>query len=130
MVVDPSALFAILFQEAEADRFSRAIQADRRPKISTASLVEASAVALGRGGSALLHELRREIEEGRIEMTAFSARHAEFAIEAYRRYGRGVGNPGCLNFGDCFSYALAKADDEPLLYKGEDFAKTDIRSAL
>lgn len=130
MVVDTSALFAILLQEPEAELFSRLIQEARQPKISTVSVVEASAVALARGGSALLHELRREIEDGRLERVGLSAHHAELATEAYRRYGRGVGDPGCLNLGDCFSYALAKAEDEALLYKGEDFAKTDVRSAL
>jgi ribonuclease VapC len=129
-VVDTSAIFAILLQEPDAHRYSRAVEDDLNPAISSASWLEASAVALRRGGSPLLRELQNLIENSAFDIVPFTSTHAQIAIEAYRRYGRGVGRPGCLNFGDCFSYALAKSLDEPLLYKGDDFAKTDIRSAL
>jgi len=130
MVVDASALLAILLGEPDAYRYARPIEAATTPRIASPTLVEACAVALGRGGSALLHELRLIVREAGFDIVPFSAEHAEIAAEAYQRYGRGIGDPACLNMGDCFSYALARALDEPLLYKGEDFARTDIRSAI
>ena len=87
-------------------------------------------MALVRGGTTLLDKLRQEVELAGVEVVPFSVEQAELAIEAYHRYGRGVGKPGSLNLGDCFAYALAKPTKEPLLYKRDDFAKTDIRSAL
>ncbi len=130
MVVDTSALLAILLAEPDASKYAQPIEAELRPLIGSPTLVEASAVALGRGGSSLLHQLRLIVRKADFDIVAFSAQHAEIAAEAYQRYGRGVGDPACLNMGDCFSYALARALDEPLLYKGEDFSRTDIRSAL
>lgn len=129
-VVDTSALIAILRQEDDAGDFARALERHHAVAISTATLVEAGAVALGRGGPPLFGKLQVLVAQADLEFVPLSAEHAEIAIEAYRRYGRGVGSPSCLNFGDCFAYALAKARDEPLLYKGNDFARTDIRSAL
>jgi ribonuclease VapC len=130
MVVDTSALLAILLGEPDAAKYAQTIEAEALPRIGSPTLVEASAVALGRGGSPLLHQLRSIFREAGFDIVPFSAEHAEIAAEAYQRYGRGVGDPACLNMGDCFSYALARALDEPLLYKGGDFARTDIRSAL
>ena len=74
--------------------------------------------------------MRALVAGSNIEVVSFSASHADAATEAYRRFGKGVGQPACLNYGDCFSYALARSLDVPLLYKGDDFARTDIRSAL
>jgi ribonuclease VapC len=130
MVVDTSALFAVLLREPDSHIYAEAIEAEAHPRIAAATLVEAGAVALGRGGFLLLQELELLILESEFEIISFSAQHAQIATEAYRRYGRGIGNPACLNMGDCFSYALARALDQPLLYKGDDFARTDIRSAL
>jgi ribonuclease VapC len=129
-VVDSSALIAILLQESDAGLYAEAIEVADLPVMSAATLVEAGAVALGRGGQALLLELRAIIRDAGIEVVPFTADHAERALDAYRHFGRGVGRPACLNFGDCLSYALADARDEPLLYKGDDFSRTDIRSAL
>jgi ribonuclease VapC len=129
-VVDTSALFAVLQQEPDALRYSQAIERDPEPAMSAATLLEAGAIALGRGGAPLLSALRKLFSESGVEIIPFDAGQAVMAIEAYRRYGRGVGRPGCLNLGDCFSYALAKARAEPLLFKGNDFARTDVQSAL
>ena len=130
MVVDTSALMAILFAEPDAANYARTIEAEALPRIGSPTLVEASAVALGRGGPPLLNQLRLILREAGFDVVPFTTEHAEIAAVAYQRYGRGVGAPACLNMGDCFSYALAQALDEPLLYKGGDFARTDIRSAL
>ena len=129
-VIDTSALMAILFQELDADRHATAIAADAAPKISAATMVEAGAVALRRGGPALLHALESMVAAAGISVVDSSATQSALAIDAYRRYGLGVGAPACLNFGDCFAYALAKDVDEPLLYQGNDFAKTDVIPAL
>jgi ribonuclease VapC len=129
-VVDTSALFAILLRENDAAIYAGAIQAVERPKMSAATLVEAGAVALRRGGFALLQQLQAILQEADFELVPLSVDQAHSATEAYRRFGRGIGKPACLNFGDCFSYALARALDEPLLFKGGGFARTDVRSAL
>jgi ribonuclease VapC len=121
---------AILLQEDDAGKFADAIELDERPAISAATLVEVGAVALGRGGVALLGKLQSIIADAGLEVVPLSLTHAELALAAYRRFGRKIGTPSCLNMGDCFSYALAKGLDAPLLYKGDDFARTDIRSAL
>ena len=127
-VADSSAFIAILLQEPDADRFAQALT--EPATISAATLVELAAVCLRRGGVALLDQMQVLIQEASVVVVPLTADMAGTAIDCYRRYGRGIGRPACLNFGDCFSYALAKTLDEPLLYKGDDFARTDIRSAL
>lgn len=129
MIVDSSAIIAILKGEPDADRFTRALLASSSTRMAAATLVEICIVADAFGPivSARLDELLREAG---IMIETVTPSHAVLARAAHRDYGRGSGHPARLNFGDCFSYALAKATGEPLLYKGDDFAHTDIRSAL
>jgi ribonuclease VapC len=130
MVVDTSAMMAILFQEMDAGQFAGAMEAADRRLVSAANVVEMGIVSLRRGGAALRSELDATLNEAAVEIVPVSEAHARAAIDAYARFGRGTGHPAGLNFGDCFAYALAKTADAPLLYKGGDFAMTDIRSAL
>ena len=130
MIVDTSAFIAILRDEADAMVFARAIANTEIRRISAATYVETAAVIdasrdpiASRRFDDLLHEAQFAIE-------SVTEVQASIAREAYRDFGRGSGHPARLNFGDCFAYALAKAMDEPLLFKGDDFARTDITSAL
>lgn len=127
MIVDTSALIAILRAEPDAGRFAAALASTDEPKrISAASYLEAAIVIdAGRDpvASGLLDEL---IARAGIVIEPVTADQARTARAAYRDYGKGGGHPAGLNFGDCFAYALAKARGEPLLFKGEDFARTDV----
>ena len=130
MIVDASALVAIVFQEPESDRFAEAIATAARARIAAPTLLE-TAIVVER--SERPHEwkaLDRLVAALGLEIEPFTDDHTEIARDAYRRYGKGHGHPAQLNFGDCFSYALAKVTGEPLLYTGDDFVHTDIRSAL
>jgi ribonuclease VapC len=98
--------------------------------MSAGTLLELGIVALRREGVPLVNDLFELISVSRIEVIPVSEGQARTAIEAYGHFGRGSGHPARLNYGDCFSYALAESLDAPLLYKGDDFARTDIRSAL
>lgn len=129
-VVDSSAILAVLRGEPDARRYAEALEGIDRLFMSAGSLLEVGAVVLQKGGAGRLPEMYRLLELAQIEVVAVSERHAREAIDAYRRYGKCTRHPARLNFGDCFSYALAKDLDQPLLYKGDDFARTDIRTAL
>ena len=126
MVIDTSALIAILEDEPEASQFSEAIAQARLRLLSAVSLVETSIVIENRRGAAGKHALDVLLEKAEIEIMNVTAEQAEIARQAYRTYGKGQGHPAQLNFGDCFAYALAKILEQPLLFKGEDFNKTDI----
>ena len=128
MIVDTSAILAVLFDEPDAERFTRAIAEAARCRMSTTNFLEAALVVEGRAGMAGGHELDLFIEKATIELVAVSVEHAQAARRAWRRFGKG-NHPAGLNFGDCFAYALAEVTGEPLLYKGEDFALTDVESA-
>jgi ribonuclease VapC len=128
MIIDSSAIIAILRREVDEELYADAIARTSTKRLSAATYVESSIVALQRGVPAL-RLLDGLIESEKIEIVAFSATHARLARAAYASYGRTFHRAG-LNFGDCMSYALAKDLGEPLLYKGEDFAHTDIVSAL
>jgi ribonuclease VapC len=128
MVVDTSAVVAILFGEPEAKRFAAVLQDAPRRLISAVTRVELSFVIEGRKGDPGRQDLERLPGRGAFEIVAVTSRHAELAIAAFRRFGKGR-HPAALNIGDCFSYGLAVATDHPLLFKGDDFAKTDVRSA-
>ena len=128
MVIDSSALLAILLDEPERAAFGSAIAADDIRIASTASLLETSIVVLSRLGEPGAAELDTLLRIADIEAAAFSAEQLKLAIDAFRQYGKGR-HPAALNFGDCFAYALARAKREPLLYKGDDFVHTDVRSA-
>ena len=96
--------------------------------MSVATLLEAAMVVESRGGTAAGHELDALLEKAEVELVPLTREHAYTARHAWRRFGKG-NHPAALNFGDCFAYALAKTTDEPLLFKGEDFARTDIEPA-
>jgi len=130
MVIDTSALMAILFSEPDALRFTEEIASTEHPVIGAPTLVEATAIMLARKGKQGVIALDALLSRLSIEVVPMSATAAEFARDAYARYGKGVGSPGVLNYGDVVSYGVARAEDEPLLFKGEDFPRTDIVSAL
>lgn len=125
MIVDSSALIAILRKEPEAAAFAGMLLA-AQARVSAGTLIEALIVAERDGGADDLQELL-EWFDARIE--AVDSRQIAFALSGFRKYGKGR-HPAALNFGDLFAYALAKAVDEPLLFKGEDFAQTDLRPAV
>ena len=130
IVVDISALVAIVFGEPEREVFVRAIQQADRALISTVSVVEARMVVHGRRGQRGVVLLDDILRLPAFELVAPSRAEADAAYAAFVAFGRGSGHPASLNFGDVFSYALAKVRALPLLYKGADFAQTDVLSAL
>jgi len=125
MIVDTSAIIAILAAEPDADRYRQAI-VRHEVKTSAASYLEASIVLDRRGSVELSAELDRFLSWARATIEPVSATQARIARRAYQEFGRGSGHPARLNFGDCFSYALSKDAAEPLLFKGTDFARTDV----
>jgi ribonuclease VapC len=127
MVLDTSAVLAILLNEPEIDPFSIAIESDPVRLLSAASLVEASMVIEARYGEVGRRELDLLLQTIGVEIVALDAHQAEVARHAFRTFGKGRHAAG-LNFGDCFSYALSQVAGEPLLFKGDDFSKTDIRA--
>lgn len=129
MVIDTSALVAILFDERGAELLEAAIDDDPVRLLSAGSLLEASIVVESRYGPAGGRELDLLLHAARIEVVAVDSEQAETARRAWREYGKGR-HPAALNYGDCFSYALAKTSGEPLLFRGDDFRRTDLRPAL
>jgi ribonuclease VapC len=129
MIIDSSALVAILRNEPDAAACARAIEAAPRRRLSAVNFVEAAVVidiARDPIASRRFDELLKEAE---ITVEPVTEAQARIAREAFRDFGRGSGHPAKLNFGDCFAYALAKASGEPLLFKGEDFSQTDVMAA-
>jgi len=129
MVIDTSALIAILFGEPEALSFTRAVADESRKLISAFNDLETGIVVEARKGEAGGRELDLLLHRAQIEIVAMTADQAELARTAWRKYGRG-NHPAGLNIGDCCAYALAKYSGESLLFKGNDFSQTDIRSAV
>jgi ribonuclease VapC len=125
VVIDSSALIALLGMESEAARLATAIEADATRLISAASVVEAALVIESRFGPDGGRELDLLIAKADLSVEPVTAQQADMAREAWRRFGRGRHAAG-LDFGDCFSYALAKVTGEPLLFKGTDFTQTDL----
>jgi len=128
MVIDTSALIAILHNEAERQRFAEKIEADAVRLLSAVSLLETSMVIESRHREAGARELDLLLLRAGIEVVAVDADQTRLAREAWRRHGKGR-HAAALNLGDCFSYALSKATGEPLLFKGSDFARTDVIAA-
>jgi len=128
MVVDTSALFAVLNNEPLSARVEAAMLAAPRLAISAATLVEASIVADSKRHPDGMAELDLLLNELRVEVVPVLREHAVLARTAYRDFGKGR-HPAGLNFGDCFSYALAQALGEPLLFVGNDFGRTDVEIA-
>ena len=125
MVIDSSAVLAILFDEPERRSFNEAIEAAETRMMSAATFVEVSIVVESRFGAEGLRDLDLFIERAGLEIAAVDAEQAHVARRAFSRFGKGRHQAG-LNYGDCFAYALASVLGEPLLYKGEDFRQTDI----
>ncbi len=126
MIVDTSALIAILRQETEAAAFLHAVQGDEEPCMSAANFLEAAIVIDASRSPISSRRLDEFLNRCGITIEPVTEDQARIAREAYRDYGKGSGHPARLNFGDCFAYALAKDKREPLLFKGADFDKTDI----
>lgn len=125
MVIDTSALVAVFFGEPERQRFLDAIVADARRLVSAATILETGMVLEGRQGEAAGREFDLFAVRLSLQIVPFDGEQAEIARSAWRKYGKGRHAAG-LNFGDCFSYALAKLTGEGLLAKGTDFAATDV----
>lgn len=130
MIIDSSALLAILFNEPDALPYAEAIANANATRVSAANWLE-TAIRIDHGGNAIASNAFDDlIHEATIEIVSVTPNQAALARSAYRAYGKGTGHPAQLNFGDCFSYALAKSSGEPLLFKGQDFSRTDLRPAL
>ena len=128
MIIDTSAVVAILFDEPEAESFQQRIAFTAPCRMSAVGYFEAAMVVEGRRGAAAARRFDIYLERASVELVSVTVEHARAARDAWRRYGRG-NHPAALNFGDCFAYALAETAGEPLLYKGDDFALTDIERA-
>src|SRR5215472_2494294 len=126
MIVDTSALIAILRDEPEAAACARAIETASRRRISAANFVESAVVIDASRDPIASRRFDDFIREAAISVEPVTKVQAQMARDAYRDFGRGSGHPAKLNFGDCFAYALAKESGEPLLFKGDDFTHTDI----
>jgi ribonuclease VapC len=129
IVVDTSAVLAILQLEPEAPTFAHAVESASERLISAVSVLEAGIVSLARRGQPGVQALETFIAAAEFDVVAFDAEQALIARGAFGRYGKGR-HPAGLNFGDCASYALAASRGLPLLFKGADFAKTDIAPAI
>ena len=125
MIVDTSAVLAVLFLEPDAGQYATAMANAGKSRMSVANVLEAAIVLESRAGFAAGRELDLFMERAGIRATSVTAEHVAAARDAWRRFGKG-NHPAALNFGDCFAYALARTTGRPLLFKGRDFALTDI----
>ncbi|WP_046118987.1 type II toxin-antitoxin system VapC family toxin [Ensifer aridi] len=128
MVIDTSAIVAIAFNEPEAETYEQKVVDAAGRFISAATVLELAIVIEARLGEAGAAELDLWLYKAGVEIVAVDAEQIAVARRAWRTYGKGR-HPAGLNYGDCFSYALAKTRSEPLLYKGDDFSRTDIETA-
>lgn len=129
MVIDSSALLAILFDEDGAEALEEAIEADPVRLMSAASVLETAIVVEARLGDPGGRELDLLLHKAGIDISAVTSDQVEVARHAFRKFGKGR-HPAGLNFGDCFSYALSKSSGEPLLFKGDDFPQSDVERAF
>ncbi|MBI4909107.1 MAG: type II toxin-antitoxin system VapC family toxin [Acidobacteria bacterium] len=129
MIIDTSAIIAILDEEPESPAFRKVMEKAESLRMSVVSYVEAYIVLRSVKDPIVLHRLQDLISASFIEIMPVTAEQGRIACDAYRDFGRGSGSKAKLNFGDCFSYALARETREPLLFKGKDFLHTDIKSA-
>jgi len=130
VIVDTSALVAVLRGEPDADAYLVALDAARSPRMSAATFVEACIVVDANRDPVLSRRLDDLLRVAGVVVEPVTREQADIARAAYRDFGRGSGHPAGLNFGDCFSYALARVTAEPLLFKGDDFSHTDVIPAL
>ncbi|HEX7214027.1 MAG TPA: type II toxin-antitoxin system VapC family toxin [Methylomirabilota bacterium] len=129
MIVDTSALLAILFDEPDAERYARALAEADTMRLSAGNFVKAAVVVEAQTNASGRGQFDTLIRRAGIVIEPFTEEQAHIARPAYTDFGKGR-HPAGLNFGDCFAYALAKATAEPLLFKGQDFSKTDVTAAL
>lgn len=130
MIIDSSAVVGIFNGEPEAEALADALLSARNRRMSAATLVELCMVIDGKRDPVRSARLDELLQRSDVEIIDVTAEQAYIARAAHRDYGKGSGHPARLNFGDCFSYALAKVTGEPLLYKGDDFGHTDLTPAV
>ena len=130
MIIDTSAVIAILRSEPEATSYARVIADAAARRVSAVNFVESAVVIDASRDPIATRRFDDFIQEANISIEPVTEIQARIARDAYRDFGKGSGHPAKLNFGDCFAYALAKTSGEPLLFKGNDFVHTDIASAL
>ncbi len=130
MIIDTSAVIAVLRRDDDALKFATALASKQGLKMSAATYVECGIVADRDRDPVMSRLLDLVIRDAAIAIVSLDETQARLAREAYRDFGKGSGHKARLNLGDCFAYALAKATGEPLLYKGTDFGQTDVASAL
>ncbi len=130
MIVDTSVLVAILKEETGWEAYAERLNAADAACISAATYVELSIVVDRWGNPVLSNRIDELLARFDVQIEPVTAEQARLARQAYRDYGRGSGHAANLNFGDCFSYALAREKREPILFKGDDFGHTDLRSAV
>ena len=130
MIIDTSAIIAVLRGEPDASTFARAIADATIRRVSTVNFVESAVVIDASKDPIASRRFDEFVKEANISVEPVTVDQAQIARAAYRDFGRGSGHPAKLNFGDCFAYALAKSFGEPLLFKGSDFAHTDIVSTI
>jgi ribonuclease VapC len=130
MIIDTSAIVAILRDEPEAMSCAQAIAGAKSRRVSAVNYVEAAAVIDGSRNPITSRRFDELFREAALRIEPVTEVQARIAREAYRDFGKGSGHEAALNFGDCFAYALAKAMGEPILFKGNDFRHTDLESVL
>ena len=129
MIIDTSAVLTILRAKPEALSYARAIESAERRRISAANFLEAAIVIDGSRDPVASRRFDEFVAAAGLSIEPVTEEQARVARDAFRDFGRGSGHPARLNFGDCFAFALSKVTEEPLLFKGNDFAHTDIRPA-
>jgi ribonuclease VapC len=130
VIIDSSAVLAILLAEEDAPTYARAIEAAETCRMSAANWLE-TAIRVDLSGQPIASDAFDDlVRDAGVIVEAVTSAQAQLARRAYRAYGKGTGHPAGLNFGDCFAYALAKETREPLLFKGDDFSRTDIEAAI
>jgi ribonuclease VapC len=130
MIIDTSAIIAILKKEPDAETYAFALSEKKSKLISAANFLETSIVVDANGDPILSRRFDDLLSLAQVQIEPVTEAHARLARAAYNDYGKGSGHPAKLNYGDCFSYALAKATGQELLFKGNDFSETDVTSAL
>jgi ribonuclease VapC len=130
VIVDTSAVIAILRGEPDAGQYADALAAAAAPRVSAGTYLEMAIVVDANRDPVLSGRLDDLVAVAGLQVEPVTRKHAEIARRAYRDFGKGSGHSAALNFGDCFGYALSRATGEPLLYKGDDFGHTDVESAL
>ena len=130
MIVDSSALLAILKEEPEAAKFIDLVDGTLHCRISAVNYVETAVVVDSNRDPVMSRQFEEFLQQAGIEIEPVTVLQAHIAREAYRDFGKGSGHRARLNFGDCFAYALAKESDEPLLFQGNDFSETDVKPAM